>query len=341
VFETKPRPWSQAVVEADAVTKRYGDDGGVEDLTLEVPRGRIFGLVGPSGSGKTTIVRLLLGAVAPDAGSLRVLGRDPLRAGARDRRRLGYLPQRSVLYPDLSVRHNLDFVASLSGLPPRSRLWPTSRSRRARARIDEVLATVGLEHRQRHRLRDLSGGERRRLALAAAMAHQPELLVLDEPTAGVDPVLRQDLWQHFSDLRDEGRSLVVTTQYVTEATECDLVGMLIDGRILHVATPDELRREAFGGHVLELVCSRPLSPGEIDELGDVPGMGPIRRAGSRERFRATVDDAAEATRRVGAWADAHDVAIETNAEVTPTFDDVFVELVERHRDAAGSGAGSR
>lgn len=334
MFEAPSEPRHVPVVEASGVVKRYASGGGVTDLDLEVPRGTIMGLVGPSGAGKTTVVRLLLGALRPDDGRLRVLGREPLAFSPDDRQRIGYLPQRAVLYDDLSVRHNLDFVASISGVPARSRLLPTRSSRRARRRLDEVLEMVGLADRQRARLRDLSGGEQRRLALAAAIAHDPELLVLDEPTAGIDPVLRQELWDHFADLRDERRTLIVTTQYVTEAAYCDLVAVIIDGQVPYVAPPQELRRRAFGAPVLELACSRPLTPGETAELADHPAVGTLRRAGSRDRFRATVPDPDAGGRAIAEWGTSHDVAIDTSREVEPTFDDVFVELVERHRTAA-------
>jgi ABC-2 type transport system ATP-binding protein len=334
VFKAEPRPLDEPVVRADDVTKQFPDGGGVVGFDLEVPRGAIMGLVGPSGSGKTTAVRLLLGLLMPEHGSMRVMGRDPRTFSTSDRRRIGYLPQLSVLYPDLSVRQNLDFVASIYGVAWRSRFLPTRSARAARKRIDEVLRTVGLEDRQRHRLRDTSGGEQRRLALAAALAHDPELLLLDEPTAGVDPVLRQDLWHRFGELRDQGRTLIVTTQYVTEAAYCDLVAVLAEGRVLHVATPDDLQREAFGGQVLELGFSRPLLPIEVDEIGDLSGVHMVTRAGSRRSFRATVEDATAAQREVGSWAGDHDVEITTSAVVTPSFDDVFVELVERHRGRA-------
>lgn len=332
MFRSRPAPLDQVVLRMDGVTKEYAEDGGVTGVDLEVRRGCILGLVGPSGAGKTTIVRLLLGLLAPDTGSVRVLGSDPREATRGHRRRIGYLPQHSVLYPTLSARANLDFVASLYDLPWRPRLLPTANAKRARARLSEVIRMVGLEDRERHRLGDLSGGEQRRLALAAALVHSPELLLLDEPTAGIDPVLRQDLWEHFGALRDEHRTLVVTTQYVTEAAYCDLVAVVVGGRILHVATPEALQHEAFGGAVLDLEFSRPLLPVEIEEIGRLPRLERVRRAGSRDRLRAVVPDAETAEEELARWSAEHDVEVATSTMVTPSFDDVFVELVERHRD---------
>lgn len=240
------RPADDVMAWTADVTRRFGGEGGVQDLTVHVPLGQIVGLVGPSGSGKTTTVRLLLGIDRPEQGVVEVMGRAPHRFSRRDRRRIGYLPQHRALYGDLSMRHNLQFMASLQGMPSRMRGLPGRRHATARARIDELLELLDLEDVQRTRLRDASGGEQRRLALAAAMVHRPDLLVLDEPTSGVDPALRKRLWEHFEDQRSVGTTMLVTTQYVSEAAHCDLIAMLVDGRVIAMETPDELRRRAFG-----------------------------------------------------------------------------------------------
>lgn len=236
----------ERLLEATEVTRRFAGAGGVRNLTLHVPRGHIVGLVGPSGSGKTTTVRLLLGLDQPAQGDIRVLGRRPRSFRRQERRRMGYLPQHRALYDDLSIRHNLQLMASLQGMPWRSRWLPGKKRKAARARIDDLLGLLGLEDVQHTRLGSASGGEQRRLALAAAMVHEPELLVLDEPTAGLDPALRQRLWRHLERLRDDGTTLLVTTQYVGEASHCDLIAMLVEGRVIAFDTPDALRRQAFG-----------------------------------------------------------------------------------------------
>ena len=235
-----------AVVRADDVWRTFAGDVGVQGLSMLVPERTIFGLIGPSGSGKSTTVRMLLGMDAPDRGEFRVLDADPYRFDSRQRRRVGYLPQSAAFYPELSMRHNLHLMASLYGLPSRSRFLPTKRARAARGRIRETLEFLDLEDRQKVRLAKASGGEQRRLGLAAALVHQPDLLVLDEPTAGVDPLLRRRIWDRLQALRDEGTTIFVTTQYVEEAADCDLVAFLVDGRIVVVDHPDGLRRAAFG-----------------------------------------------------------------------------------------------
>lgn len=260
---------------------RTFDDGakGVKDLELTVPAGTTFGIVGPSGSGKTTTVRMLLGSDAPDQGELTVFGRRPTEFTREDRARIGYLPQSPGLYPELSLRHNLNLVASLYNMPWRGRFWPGGRRRdTARRRITEVLEFVDLTDRQKTKLRDASGGEQRRLGLAAALVHEPQMLILDEPTAGIDPVLRRRIWDRLDELRDAGTTVLVTTQYVEEISNCDLVALLVDGRALVVDTPDKLRGLAFGD--------------------DPP---------------------------------------DRDADVHTTFDDVFVELVTRHRDRTDDG----
>jgi ABC-2 type transport system ATP-binding protein len=240
---------SEPVIVTTGVRRVFSEGQGLRSLELTVPPGSIFGVVGPSGSGKSTAVRLLLGADQPTDGDVWVLGRRPADFSRDDRRRIGYLPQSTVLYPELTLRHNLDLAASMYGVPARSRLLSFGKRRRAaRRRIDDLLDFLELRGSQRTRLADASGGEQRRLGLAAALVHGPELLILDEPTTGVDPVLRRRIWDRLHELRDEGTTIFVTTQYVDEAANCDLVAFILDGRVLTVGTPDELRREAFGAY---------------------------------------------------------------------------------------------
>nr|WP_274387678.1 ABC transporter ATP-binding protein [Salsipaludibacter albus] len=301
---------------------------------MDVPRGCIFGLVGPSGSGKTTVVRLVLGLIRPQDGDLEVFGRTPADFGPDERVRIGFLPQESALDPDLSLRHNLNFMASLYGLSWRSRWIPGKKSRAARERVAAVLDLLDLTEHQDTRMRDASTGEQRRLAIAAAMVHDPELLVLDEPTAGIDPILREQLWAHFTSLRDEGRTLFVTTQYVTEADKCDLVGLVVDGEILRVDTPRRLRRDAFGGDLVEVAWeSRGLDITGVEQLAEVRQ---IHQWVGPRRVLVAVDDANTGAARIQDWlqeqGEGSPVAVPHNS----SFDDVFVSLVTAHRDPDGA-----
>jgi len=195
------------VIKTQNLTKKFGGEVAVDAINLEVPEGSIFGYIGPSGSGKTTTVRLLMGLHVPDEGEISVLGVQPSRFRRRDRERIGYLPQLFVLYPDLTVWENMNFAASLYGVP-------FLRSKR----LNELLDLVELKEDKHKLVRNISGGMQRRLSLAATLVHDPDLLFLDEPTAGIDPILRHKFWDYFKQLQTEVHTRLVTTQDVGEAS---------------------------------------------------------------------------------------------------------------------------
>ena len=307
-----------AAVRARGLTKMFPDGVGVHDLSLEVEAGTIFGFIGPSGSGKTTTIRLLTGILGPDSGELSVLGKTPSDFDRSDRSRLGYMPQLSVLYPHLSIWENLAFTTSLFGVPWRGR----------RRLMKEQLQLVELDDARTRLFRDSSGGMQRRLALAATLIHSPDLLFLDEPTAGIDPILRKKFWDHFVDLRNQGRTLFVTTQYVGEAAYCDRVGVLAEGRLIAVDTPEGLRRQAFGGEVLDVVFAQPLLAPQLDRLAEIVAATRVERIGIGQ-VRLVVADAGEAAPLVTAWATEAGVEIESVEPYLPAFDDVFVELINK------------
>jgi ABC-2 type transport system ATP-binding protein len=301
------------------IRRSYGPLIAVRDISLRVPAGTILGVIGPSGSGKTTTIRVILGMLAPDAGEVRVLGEDPRRFRRATRERIGYMPQLFVLYPDLTARENVDFVAATFGL-----LW-----RRRNRRVREVLQFVGLWDARNRRASDLSGGMQRRLELACALVHEPSLLVLDEPTAGIDPILRQSIWAELDRLRNTGATIVVTTQYVTEAEFCDTVALISDGDLIAYASPADVRRQALGGEVIEVVTARPFDP---RTLPPIDGIAEVRQAGPHQLLVIT-DDAARATPRIGEAIDQAGGEVESSREYRPTFDEVFTELVSRHEKA--------
>lgn len=224
-----------ASISFEGAGKRFDDTWVLEDINLHVEPGTIVGLIGPSGSGKTTTVRLANGVYRANAGSVRLLGTDPSKFSAAQRRQIGYLPQHPVLFDELSLWENLNYHASLNGV-----------QFRRQARLNELLELVELTDDRRKLVSESSGGMQRRIALAASMVHRPTVLMLDEPTAGIDPILRRRFWEHFRSLRDEGTTMVISTQYVNEAADCDRVAMLAQGRVAAFGTPEELRRQAIG-----------------------------------------------------------------------------------------------
>jgi ABC-2 type transport system ATP-binding protein len=306
-----------AAVTIERASKRFADDVAVDDVTLSVAEGTIVGIIGPSGAGKTTLVRLMTGALVPTEGEIRVMGEDPLRFRRQTRERIGYMPQSFALYPDLTARENVDFVASLFGL-----LWW-----RRRRRTRDVLELVDLWSVRDRRAAELSGGMQRRLELASALVHDPTIAFLDEPTAGIDPLLRATIWHELGRLRDEGRTLLVTTQYVNEAEACDAVLLISDGRVVAVGTPDELRRAAMGGDLVTIETREPVDASILREVADVRRLeqrGPTEIRATVTDASATLPDLVEAiTSRGGEVARA--------TEARPSFDEVFAVLVERTR----------
>ncbi len=315
----------ETMIAADAVSMTYDGRTGVHDLDFEVPAGSLIALVGPSGAGKSTIVRLLTGLLDRESGMLEVLGRDPGEFDAETRAQLGYLPQSSVLYPTLSIRENLDFVASTYGLRG---------SARAKA-ADRILEFVELADVADRRLADTSGGMQRRVGLAAALIHEPKMLFLDEPTAGLDPILRRSVWDHFVELREAGRTLLVTTQYVGEASYCDRIALLEEGRILEFGAPEDLRRSAFGGELVDVVFTEPPSYGDVELFGSRVGATEIATLGPAT-VRLTVPDAGQAIPLVASTADDVGLSVAETERYLPDFDDVFVRIVKRHREGSRS-----
>jgi len=220
----------EPIVEVENVSKQFGPITALAGVTLDVPSGIIYGLLGPSGSGKTTLIRLIAGAMRASAGQVRVFGRpQPSRANAA---RIGYMTQAAALYPDLSLRENLTFFGTLYGLD----------DRRLRERVEAIAAEVELADRLDSPLHTFSGGMRQRASLACALLHEPDLLILDEPTVGLDPVLRRAFWERFRRLAAAGRTLIVSSHVMDEADRCDRLAFLREGRLLATGSPSELRQ---------------------------------------------------------------------------------------------------
>lgn len=235
------------VARVSGLRKQFGDFTAVAGVDFEIRRGEIFGFLGPNGSGKTTTIRMMLGLLLPTEGSVQVLGLPVATAGHRIRPRVGYMAQRFSLYRDLTVEQNLHFHGTAYAMGGQA----------LERRVEAVLATIGLADRRRTVTAELSGGWRQRLALGAAMVHQPEIMFLDEPTAGVDPISRRAFWELLYRLADTGVTVFVTTHYMEEAEHCHRLAFIRRGSIIAEGTPDQLRHNQLDSQVLELAPSDP------------------------------------------------------------------------------------
>lgn len=302
------------------LTKSFNGEIAVNKVDLDVPEGAILGFIGPSGSGKTTTVRLLMGLYVPDEGEISVLGVPPVKFKRRERERIGYLPQLFVLYPDLTVWENMNFAASLYGVP----FFRTKR-------LNELLDLVELRADKHKLVRNISGGMQRRLSLAATLIHDPDLLFLDEPTAGIDPILRNKFWEYYKVLQSKGHTLFVTTQYVGEAAYCDFVGVMSEGELLSVNTPEGLRREAYGGDIVKLGSTERIDYQFRQEVQNLSGLKAKIINATDYELQLLVDDGATATPYLVEYFKDRRKSINSIEGFFPSYDDVFVKLIEKHR----------
>ncbi len=308
-----------AVIDVKGLTKRYGDRVVVDQVDIRVPRGQIHGFLGPNGSGKTTTMRMLCGLVRPDAGEGTCLGYDIHREAARIKREVGYMTQKFSLYEDLSIAENLEFVARVYAVPERRRA------------VDAALARLGLESRRGQLAGALSGGWKQRLALAACLLHAPKLLLLDEPTAGVDPGARRDFWAEIHGLAADGMTVLVSTHYMDEAERCHALTYIAYGKLLVTGSAaDVIAHSALATFVVSVPKGdeRTLARLARDLEGE-PGVDTVVPFGTTLHVSG-VDRAALARTR-----EAH---ARTGLEWTPaepSLDDVFVRLTQQAKDNYG------
>jgi ABC-2 type transport system ATP-binding protein len=301
----------EPVIDVQGITKRFGDRTVVNHIAMQVRRGEIYGFLGPNGSGKTTFLRMLCGLLRPDGGSGKCLGFDILTQAGEIKKHVGYMTQRFSFYEDLSIEENLDFIARIYGLP------------RRKESVARSLETLGLAGRRKQLAGELSGGWKQRLALAACMIHEPDLLLLDEPTAGVDPKARRDFWEEIHRLAARGLTVLITTHYMDEAERCHSLAYIAYGSLLARGTVDEVVKtarlntwEVTGPALWELA----------ERLRSLPGVEQVVAFGAT--LHVSGRDAALLQASVKPWmaGDHRWEAVESGLE------DVFISLMDTARD---------
>ncbi len=301
-------------VRAEGLTRRFDGLVAVDHVSFEIPQGAVWGFLGPNGAGKSTTIRMLCGILDPTEGAAWVLGRDVRQAAEAIKQRIGYTTQRFSLWGDLTVRETLEFYGGVYGL----------RGPELRKRVAAWLEQVELDERQNDLVATLPGGLRQRVALGCAVLHRPEVLFLDEPTAGVDPVSRRQFWDLIGRFAEEGTTVIVTTHYIDEAEHCDSLAFIYEGRIVAQGSPREIRRTRIPGVVLEVRTDR-----LMEALAACDAHPLVREAflyGAT--IHATVDDASLAPRLLQDLQSSGFRA-ESVEPVLPSLEDVFVALVER------------
>ena len=297
------------VIAVRGLNKHFGANHAVRDLALTVRRGEIFGFLGPNGSGKTTSIRMLCGLLTPDSGEGTCLGHDVIRETKAIKREVGYMTQRFSFWEDLTIRENLNFIARMYGMEDR------------RARVDQTLASLGLVARAGQLAGSLSGGWKQRLALAACLLHKPQLLLLDEPTAGVDPKARRDFWDEIHRLAAQGITVLVSTHYMDEAERCHKLGYILNGRLLAQGT------------AAEVVASQPLVTWEVTGA-DLPALAARLRTLPAVEQVAAFGTALHVTGSNREQLDAALAPIKAEPgrmwhEVPYGLDDVFIHLMRK------------
>lgn len=311
---------SDPIIAVQQLERRFATGSGavtaVDHLDLTIQPGEIYGLVGPDGAGKTTLFRLLVGALRLDGGGGQIVGCDLAQEMEKIRRQIGYLPQRFSLYGDLTVGENLRFFAEVNNISAAD--W--------QQRKVAMLNFVGLSEFEGRLARNLSGGMKQKLGLATALIHRPRLLLLDEPTGGVDPVTRQDFWQLIGRaVTQEGVTVVVSTPYMDEASRCTRIGFMNAGRILAEGTVKELTAP-LNGRILELVGSNPRQLRQLCEQD--PDVEAVQAFGSKLHLRVRRDGVTAVQQRLPQTAASASITLTRLQPIAPTLEDVFIELLE-------------
>ena len=308
-------------IEVLGLTKKFGDFVAVNNINFEVRRGEIFGFLGPNGAGKTTTIRMLLGLLIPTSGTATVVGFDVIKEPEAMRKRIGYMSQKFSLYNDLTVEENLNFYGGVYGV----------RGRKLKERKDYILKMAGLVGRERELTRNLSGGWKQRLALGAAIIHEPEALFLDEPTAGVDPISRRAFWELIYELAEVGTTILVTTHYMDEAEHCQDLVFIQRGTLVAKGSPEEIKATKMFGDVIEIDCG---DPGRaIPILRDLNLFEEVALDGSLIHVVSTETPAhVPLIKKVLADNDIPVISIE---RIAPSLEDVFISSAREAEKIVG------
>ena len=313
-------------VRVENLERRFGDFVAVDRISFQVPRGEIFGFLGPNGAGKSTTIRMLTGLLAPSGGSGWVGGLDIRTQGEAVKEIIGYMSQKFSLYEDLTVEQNLDFYGGIYRIPKEKKA----------ARKVWALEMAGLTGREKNLTRELAGGWRQRLALGAAILHEPRILFLDEPTSGVDPISRRNFWDLIRTMAHEGVTVFVTTHYMDEAEYCDRLALIYRGRIIALGTPDQLKRDYMPEDVLEVAVDR-----SVDALEVLPKEPAVHEAALFGTvLHVVVADAAADATTVRAALERAGIRVDRIEKILPSLEDVFVSLIEAHDRAEARSQGN-
>jgi ABC-2 type transport system ATP-binding protein len=305
-------------IELDRVSKKYDKTVALRDVSMSIESGEMFGLIGPDGAGKTTAIRMMCGLLKADGGTVRMLGRDPVREHLQVTQTIGYLSQRFSLYGDLSIDENISFFAEIHGLSMRD---PAIRGRRERLLELTQLAAF------RDRLAEqLSGGMKQKLALACTLVHEPRIILLDEPTTGVDPVSRREFWKLLSEFLAQGITILMATPYLDEAERCSRVALLHEGRLVALDSPARLRAE-LPGIVMEVIAAdRDRATSVLDGL---PGIDDVQLFGERAHVRLASGSPMSDPHRLDSALRAAGVDVESVRRVPASLEDVFIDRVSK------------
>jgi len=302
-------------IDVRGINKHFGDKHVVRDLALQVKQGEIFGFLGPNGSGKTTSIRMLCGLLTPDSGAGTCLGYDVLNESVEIKKQVGYMTQRFSLWDDLTIAENLDFVARMFGMKERKKA------------VAQALAGLELSGRQHQLAGTLSGGWKQRLALASCLLHRPKLLLLDEPTAGVDPKARRDFWEEIHRLSAEGITILVSTHYMDEAERCHRLAYIAYGNLLAVGTSQEI---IASQNLATWVVSGKGAHDHADALRLLPGADQVTTFGTR--LHVSGKDASALGAAISGYGKSHDLLVEPGSS---TLEDTFIHLMRNAQDQFG------